>query len=574
MDRKIAIYSRKSKFTGKGESIENQVEMCRAKVKIMFPQVQEEDILVFEDEGYSGGNTNRPQFQNMMKAVRNNEIMAVVSYKLDRVSRSVADFANMYDELGKMNASYISATEAYETTTPIGRAMMGIATVFAQLERETIAERIRDNMYALAKSGRWLGGTTPTGYQSVSYIGSVSDDGRERKAKKLELVEKEAEIVKLIFSKFLETKSLTQTETYLIQNGIKTKNEKNFTRFAIKGILHNAVYTVADELTWSYFQGLNTELCGDKKDYNGKHGLMIYNKTVQVNGSVHYDKNYEEWIVSVGKHKPIINSSDWIETQKLLNQNSDKSYRKPKSNVALLSGFLYCGDCGSFMRPKLSSRKNSDGEFIYTYLCELKERSKRKNCDIKRPNGNILDRMVCDEIKKLSGNDSNFIKDLEKAQREIAKSSRGDDQQIEFMRKRIEKNEKEINSLVISLTKAVETPAYDYINSKINELHQANEDMKERMSQISTMKKDTQLSKDEIKFMKNLLCSFANSFDSMNVEEKRNALRTFIRKIVWDGENIHIYFFGSDDESGEFLSENGEPLRVDSKRGAHVFQGP
>ena len=95
--RKTAIYSRKSKFTGKGESIESQIDMCREYISREFPNVEESDILIFEDEGYSGGNTNRPQFQKLLKACRERQIAHIVCYKLDRISRSIADFLKLTD---------------------------------------------------------------------------------------------------------------------------------------------------------------------------------------------------------------------------------------------------------------------------------------------------------------------------------------------------------------------------------------------------------------------------------------------------------------------------------------------
>ena len=124
---------------------------------------------------------------------------------------------------------------------------MYIASVFAQLERETIAERIRDNMLELAKDGRWLGGNPPTGYKSVETVGSVTIDGKKRKARKLEVISEESEIVKLIYAKFLEFNSLTKTETYLIQNNCLTKTGKYFSRFAIKNICLLYTSDAADE---------------------------------------------------------------------------------------------------------------------------------------------------------------------------------------------------------------------------------------------------------------------------------------------------------------------------------------
>ena len=165
---KIAIYSRKSKFTGKGESIGNQIEECKKHIAYKYQITDMSQIVVYEDEGFSGKNTKRPQFQQMLKACRNREIRMIVCYRLDRISRNTIDFALLYQELERLDINFISVTENFDTTTPLGRAMLSISSAFAQLERDTIAERIRDNMLALAKTGRWLGGTTPLGYISTA----------------------------------------------------------------------------------------------------------------------------------------------------------------------------------------------------------------------------------------------------------------------------------------------------------------------------------------------------------------------------------------------------------------------
>ncbi|WP_313560470.1 recombinase family protein, partial [Ruminiclostridium cellobioparum] len=133
---KVAVYSRKSKFTGKGESVENQIHMCREyAVKVL--NCNEEDFITYEDEGFSGGNTDRPRFQQMLKDARNKKFDTIVCYRLDRVSRNVSDFSQLIDKLEKWGINFVSVKEQFDTTKPMGRAMMYIASVFSQLERET-----------------------------------------------------------------------------------------------------------------------------------------------------------------------------------------------------------------------------------------------------------------------------------------------------------------------------------------------------------------------------------------------------------------------------------------------------
>lgn len=567
-NRKYAIYSRKSKFTGKGESIENQIELCRQHIRLRHADAEEKDILVFEDEGFSGGNVNRPQFQTMMKEIRAGHIQAVVCYRLDRISRNVGDFAKLKDEFDYYNVEFTSVRDDFDTTSPSGRAMMMMVSVFAQLERETTAERIRDNMHELAKSGRWLGGTTPTGYKSTQIVGSVTVDGKERKAYKLDIIKEEAEIVRLIFSKFLETNSLTKTDTYLLQNNITTKNGRSFTRFSIRSILQNPVYMTADLNAWEYFDGSGAEIYAEQPEFDGIHGIMAYNKTLQKSGKSNKILDMDKWIVAVGKHRGLISGADWVKVQEMLSQNRSKSYRKPKSNVALLSGLLYCGSCGSFMRPKLSQRTNARGEKIYSYLCETKERSRCKLCNSKNPNGNELDRMICEQIKLISDDSSDFIKRLDSVQQNLESNYEEYDRQLNALKKESHENEQQIDNLVKILAKTPNTAASDYITEQINALHEKKKKIKNRINDLESLTKNHFCSGEEFDKTKELLKSFAQSFDTMGIEQKRTALRAFIRRIVRDGENVHVVLFGDTESEIDYTDpaeENPEPNRTDSE---------
>ena len=278
--KQYVIYSRKSKFTGKGESIENQIELCRQYIAMHFGEEAAENVLVYEDEGFSGGNLERPQFKKMMKDSQKITFAAIVVYRLDRISRNIGDFAKLIEDLGDRHIDFISIREQFDTSSPMGRAMMYIASVFSQLERETIAERIRDNMHELSKTGRWLGGTTPTGYASES-LSSVTVDGKVKKACKLGPIPEEIQLVKTIFEGFMETGSLSKTDQYLLEHRCVTKRGKQFTRFAIRGILTNPVYMIADETAYQYLKENHVDLFAERSEFDGEHGIMAYNRTLQ-----------------------------------------------------------------------------------------------------------------------------------------------------------------------------------------------------------------------------------------------------------------------------------------------------
>ena len=558
----VAIYSRKSKFTGKGESIENQIELCRQYIKIHYPHISDENIIIYEDEGFSGKNVNRPQFKQMMSDCEKKRFNAIICYRLDRVSRNIGDFAKLIEELNGLNVSFVSIKESFDTESPLGRAMMYISSIFSQLERETIAERIRDNMLELAKTGRWLGGITPTGYISEP-VESINVDGKIKKAYKLSVVEEEIKIVKTIFDKFLETNSLSKTESFLLINDIKTKKGNKFTRFTIKNILINPVYMIADKDAYKYFSKNSVDLFNEENDFDGKYGIMAYNKTIQKDKKANQIRDIQDWIIAVGKHTGIINGKDWIKVQECLKQNKSKSFRKPKSNTALLSGLLYCGKCGDYMRPKMSQRLDGNGEYIFSYLCETKEKTRCTKCNSKNPNGNTLDKMVCEEVKKLAEESSDFFKELEEGKKQIEANSKDYENDLEQAKNNFNENQKNIDALVMALTKAENTPAYEHILKQINELSEKGEKIKSSIQELENLTKNNFLNDEEFDILKQILISFKETFDIMSIEEKRAALRTFIDKVVWDGENVHIYFFGAkgEKEDVEYL----EPKGNDSK---------
>lgn len=560
----IAIYSRKSKFTGKGESIGNQVELCKEYIKVHYGEEALRDAVIYEDEGFSGGNLNRPAFKEMMTAVKERKHKAIIVYRLDRISRNISDFSGLIEELSYLNVAFISIREQFDTGSPMGRAMMYIASVFSQLERETIAERIRDNMHELAKTGRWLGGTTPTGYASES-VKSITVDGKTKKACKLKIIPQEIEIIKTIFDVFVETNSLTITEAELMRRRLFTKNNKYFTRFAIKAILQNPVYMIADEDAYRYFQEQGADLFSDREAFDGTYGIMTYNRTDQEKGKTTVYLPIDKWIVSVGGHKGVIPGKVWVQVQKSLEQNKSKSFRRPRSNEALLTGLLFCR-CGSRMYPKMTQRMTADGKRIYTYVCKMKERSQKSVCDGKNVNGNTLDMAVVEQIKRLEEDRENFIRLLEQSRKFYTSNHDQYDTQLISLRQEQEEKTKKINGLVDFLTEVGDGSAKSHIAKRIEELHRECEAIDARIQELERLTSQQELSDVEFNMLRQLLSVFRDSIDEMSIEQKRAAIRTVVRKVVWDGTNVHVILFGAaEGDISDTLRESKTHRGADSK---------
>ena len=564
-EEQIAIYSRKSKFTGKGESIGNQVELCKEYVRNMFGEEYVDRCIVFEDEGFSGGNLQRPDFKRMMEEVRKHKFKAIVVYRLDRISRNISDFTGLIDELTKLDVSFVSIKEQFDTSTPMGRAMMFIISVFSQLERETIAERIRDNMHELAKTGRWLGGNTPTGFKSGS-VSKITIDGKERKSYKLIPIPEEIEIPKMIFDLYMETDSLTAVEAELLRQRIKTKKGKDFTRFAIKAILQNPVYMVADEDAFNYFVEKEAEVCFPKESFDGSCGIMAYNRTNQEKGRTTQLLPVSEWIVAIGKHAGVVPSKQWIKVQESLDRNKSKAYRKPRNNEALLTGLVYCS-CGERMYPKLSQRTTASGEVIYTYVCKMKERSKRERCNRRNANGNILDAAIIEQIKSLTDHDSSFIAQLAKSREFYTGKREQYERQLEELRVEHEMNEKTINGLVDSLGMVGDSIAKPRVLKRIEELSEVNRDVENRIHELEGLVNVNSLTDAEFDLLRQMLSMFRTSIDDMSIEEKRAAIRTVVRKVIWDGVNAHVVLFGADESDIEFPDMDDKLGHMDDEGG-------
>ncbi|WP_339045268.1 recombinase family protein [Candidatus Mesenet endosymbiont of Agriotes lineatus] len=228
---KCAIYTRKSCEEGLEQAFNSLDAQRLAGESYIQSQQHEGWILVdkkYDDGGYSGGTLERPALQELFKDIENSKIDCVVVYKIDRLSRSLLDFAKIVDLFDKHKVTFVSVTQSFNTANSMGRLMLNIVLSFAQYERELTGERIRDKFAASKQKGIWMGGKAPIGYD-------VED-------RKLVVNKEETEVVRYIFNRFIGLKSAAAVARELNNQGYKTKAEKPFKIATVRGILTNTTY--------------------------------------------------------------------------------------------------------------------------------------------------------------------------------------------------------------------------------------------------------------------------------------------------------------------------------------------
>ncbi|MEE5993094.1 MAG: recombinase family protein [Oscillospiraceae bacterium] len=569
--RKFAIYARKSKLTFKGESIANQITLCKNYIKARKPDITDDDILIFEDEGFSGKDMHRPQLQRLLALITQNKISHIAVYRLDRISRSVYDFLGFYRKLKQFNVEFISTSDNFDTTTSMGECILTITIAFAELERNIISERISDNLHELSKTGRWLGGTTPTGYRSIpTMMGN-------KQAKMLEVVPVEADTIKLLFTKYIELGSLTSLETYCLQNSIKSKNNKSYNNCTLRTILTNPVYCTADQTAYEWFTEQGYGMYADEALFDGTHGLIGYNKIDQnmsnddtpINPQAkkksnqkyaqphrYYTKPNNEWIVTVGLHPPIISSALFIQAQEMMKRNASKSYRQSKTHIALLSGLLVCPDCGSYLRPK-KYRTKKDGTTPYAYTCELKEKSNGVNCHCPNVQGNILDSEVWNAITHLAYDPDNLVQQL---QNQLT-SHHNDTDSYTAIINELQSERRDLNNQINNLTNNValtnNQQVVQVLLTKISELVSQTNDIDTKINHYNQLiEKSKQNNTVYDEFIDLLLQFEPDSYDNLSHEQKCSIIRNIVNKVIYDYNTKTITLFLTTDQNIKLNPQN------------------
>ena len=322
---RCAIYTRKSTEEGLEQefnSLDAQYEACAAYV--MSQRHEGWDLVKdrYDDGGFSGGTMERPGLQRLLADVAAGKVQVIVLYKIDRLTRSLSDFSRIVDVLDKADASFVSVTQSFNTTTSMGRLMLNVLLSFAQFEREVTGERIRDKIAASKKKGMWMGGPVPLGYE-VQY-------------RKLVINEDEAATVRHIFERYVEIGSGQPLLDELREQGIRTKRRVHkdgtvrgdvpFTRGSLFHLLKNRIY----------------------------RGEMVHKGKA-----------------NPGEHAAIIDKELWERVQLRIGENTvDRKLRRNAKEASLLAGMIVDG-LGRKMSPSHTVRKGKRYRYYATHAAEI-----------------------------------------------------------------------------------------------------------------------------------------------------------------------------------------------------------
>ena len=339
---RCAIYTRKSSEEGldmEFNSLDAQRESCAAYIASQKAEGWLELPDRYDDGGISGGTLERPALKRLMSDVENNRVDVIVVYKIDRLSKALMDFAKLVEIFDAHKVTFVSVTQSFNTTTSMGRLTLNILLSFAQFEREVIGERIRDKFAASRKRGLWMGGVPPLGYDVV--------------ARKLVVNPAEAELVRLIFRRFIELGSVSALMHELTAAGHRAKS-------------------------WTTQDGKERQ--GGPIDRKALYGYFA--NRVYLGEAVHKGVSYP------GEHEALIDQATWDKVHAIIGENTRVRGSRPRTeSTALLKGLLFSPN-GSPMTPIFTRKQN--GKMYRYYVSQTAIRNGYGACPIKTvPAGEI-----------------------------------------------------------------------------------------------------------------------------------------------------------------------------------------
>jgi site-specific DNA recombinase len=500
---RCAIYTRKSTEEGLEQEF-NSLDAQREAGEAYIKSQQHEGWVClpsqYDDGGYTGANMDRPAVRRLLADIEAGKVDCVVVYKVDRLSRSLLDFARIMESFERHNVSFVSVTQAFNTASSMGRLVLNVLLSFAQFEREMISERTRDKIAAARRKGKWSGGMPILGYTVVQT--------------KLVVDESEAARVRRIFQMYLEQQSMLPVVKELDRCGWLTKQ-------------------------WTTKKGLARG--GRPID---KHSLYQLLTSVAYIGKVKYKDE-----VHCGEHQPIVDADTFAEVQALLRRNGRSGGRAVRNKQgALLRGLLRCAACNCGMNHAYS--KKDSRQYRY-YVCHRAQTRGWKSCPAPSIPAGEIERFVVNEIKSV-GRDQSIIQET------LAQARRQAEEQIERLkaertglRARLRDDHAELGRLASSPSDPGLVDAHDRIRDAERRMTEIDDELAVLTSNLV----------DEAEVAA-ALGDFDTVWDCLAPREQARVIELLVEQISYDGNggNISITFHptGIKTLAGELAKRNEE----------------
>ena len=524
---RVAIYARRTVDSEKSDSIQMQIDVCKKHLELARPG-QVESIEIFQDEGFTRRNTDRPDWERMMQCVEDGLLDLIIAYKIDRISGNMRDFALFYTKVvDEYDMQLISVREGVDSSLPlVGEAMAYICAMMATYEVKQDSIRSYDNSRNLAVHGFWTGGLPPLGYARVP----VTVGGKVHKI--LEPVPEDVAYKENLVNIFLENGfSLSKMEGYLKRNGIKTRYGKFFSTTRIYSILTAPQCVENTPEIYDYFAAMGCQMeqsWSSRDKWDGQHGIIVFGRTTEQKGK-HVNNPPEDWLVCIGKHKPTMSAETYLRIRKQLAQNTFQ--KTTKYAPELLKGIVRC-NCGSLMR--VSRKKKVDGSYSSWYYCLKRMRQGAEYCDAHHTKTEILDEQVLKLFHDIQADPDVINKYLVKTDKKSKYPS------VSKLRKQERNLEDKLQRLASTLALNSESTAAKYV---IEEMERLDAELVQCRRTIALASSEARIVAREKKNQADKrmeICEMINGFDEFTKEEQNKVAKAVLKECVWDGETLKI----------------------------------
>ena len=407
--------------------------------------------------------------------------------------------------------------------------MINIVMTFAQLERETIVERVTDNYYFRANNGYWAGGYAPYGYK-IKHI--VGNDGKKHSI--LEIDEEKAKIVQEIFDMYIN-KNISMrkiSQSLNLRKAPTLKGNSNWGIASVNAILGRPIYTEATAKIYDYFNKLGTHVTNDIEQFDGSMTANLYGKTKK-NVKAKALREYEDMYLSLINCRPIISNEDWFKAQKIKGKRKTLAPRSNTSKISFLCGLVKCGKCGSNMVTQRCT--NQQGKKYYYLICTKKKDVGASVCNNKMIDVTKLQDFVLKDMKDYF-NSKNINQKIEKYINNKKKTDSKLISQKEQYENELTKCNIQIENLVNSIAEG-NVIVSKYLNQKIEEIEKQKEVITINLRKI-TENNNIQDDNYLIEYIKNI----DEKLNTTDIEELKKICKTVINKIVITDRNIDIHY--------------------------------